>query len=172
MSRSAQLAARRLELLAGLGVGLLQHVQELLGVGGVLRFAVDVRRHLLEQADESRQALLQGRLAGGVGLAVDLALEVLCGGQPLARELGDGVRLLLLTVVGGAGLGHLPAEPVQVLLHGAKLRLGGRFWVPLDERFDRAADRLVRLHADEVAHEIEHGGSSLIVDVSRPWRRR
>ncbi|MDR3533092.1 MAG: hypothetical protein P4L90_21350 [Rhodopila sp.] len=70
----------------------------------------------------------------------------------MGKEL-DRSRFLTLLVEGDTCLGDLDAELVEVLLHGAQFRFSSGFGIPADDRFDRAVDRLIGFHADEVADE-------------------
>ena len=65
------------QLAARLRVGFLQHFQEILGIGGVLLFALDLRRHLLQHRDQSSQAPFERCLARKIGLRRDLLFQLL-----------------------------------------------------------------------------------------------
>ena len=107
-------------------------------------------------ADQGAEALLQRRLAVGVGFGRTLLLDLLGGGEALARQRVDRVGFLLLALIAGAGLGHLKAQIVQVLLHGAEFRLGRGLGVPAHQSFDTGLNGAVGLDADEVANERDH----------------
>ena len=61
MSRRARSSSERavLELAAGLGIGVFEHLEEILGVGRVLLLALDFGRHLLEHRDQRFEAALE-----------------------------------------------------------------------------------------------------------------
>ena len=154
---TGQLGAGGLQLGAGLGIVLLQHLQELPRFHRVADLAVDVGGHLLQHADDGLQALFQAGLARRVGLGVDLALQMLGRGHALVRQRLDLVGFALLAVMDGAGFRHLPAQPVEMLLHGPQLRLGRGLRIPADQRLHGALDGLVGLDTHKVADEGKHG---------------
>ncbi len=151
---------------------LVEHIHEFLGVDRILLLPRDIGCHLFEHRHQGTQALLQRGLACQVGLNRGLPLELFGRGHALVGQELDLVCLLLLAVKGLACQRDLPTQLIEMLLHGAQLRLARRLGVPTHECLDTGLYGLIHLYAKHVLDEFQHGETSFGCIKSEPWSRR